>query len=369
MINRNIEDVISNLTSNYEPLDTFSFSDLSNLTRVEQKALQKEWYEVSLDRRRNLIRLMSEQAEEDIQLDFSSIYIIGLEDTDAQVRHLSIEALWECEDIKLIRIFLRLLQEDPSIEVRASAASGLGRFVFQGEMEYLTPARLRELVEVLIKIFSDYSLPLAIRRRAIEALAYSTDARVYPFISQAYESAENEMRASALFAMGRTADPYWSGTVRIELFNEELTLRFEAVRAAGEITDKQAVSRVAALLLDEKQDSQIREMAAWALGEIGGEVAKKVLRSMVKIEDSSLRAVIKESLAEIALFDDQNPSMGLSLDDILDSDDEVDEWLDSNDEYDDEYDELLDEYHEHDDESPDNDDWDSNQDWHIVPLS
>lgn len=359
-MNRNIEEVITNLQSNYEPLDTFSFSDLSNLTRVEQAALRKAWPTILLDRRRALIALMSEKADEDVQLDFSAVYIIGLEDTDAQVRHLSIEALWECEDIKLIRTFLRLLQQDPSIEVRASAASALGRFVFQGEMEYLTQARLRELVEALMKTFSDHSLPLAIRRRAIESLAHSTDERVYPLISQAYEDSESEMRASALFAMGRTADPYWSGTVRIELLNEDLALRFEAVRAAGELADKQAVNRVAVLLLDEKQDSQIREMAAWALGEIGGEIAKKALLSMAKTSDSALRTIAKESLAEMALFDDENPNMTLFFDDMLDSEDEENELLSSNDEYD--------EYDEYDDDSQDNDDWDSNQDWHIVPL-
>ena len=368
MMNRNIEEVITRLQSNYEPLDTFSLSDLSNLIGAEQKALQQAWPTISLDRRRELIRLMNEQADEDIQLDFSAVCVLGLQDKDARVRHLSIEGLWESEDIKLIRTFLRLLRQDSSIEVRASAASALGRFVFQGEMQYLTEARLKELVETLVKTFSDHALPLIIRRRAIESLAYSTDARIPALISQAYESSEDEMRASALFAMGRTADSYWSGTVRVELFNEDSALRFEAVRAAGELTDKQAVDRVAVLLLDDKQDSQIREAAAWALGEIGGTIAKKALSAVSKTNDLALRKVVKESLAEMAFFDDDNSlNMTFLLDDVVDSEDEIDQILGSNGYYD-EYDQDPDEYDQNHDDDQDRDNWDSNQDWLSVPF-
>ncbi|MGB0387029.1 MAG: HEAT repeat domain-containing protein [Ardenticatenaceae bacterium] len=376
---RDIQPIIAVLQDDKEPLEAVKISEMSNLTRKEEELLRKVWPEISLDKRRRMITWMSESADDDVQLDFSAVCILGLSDEDAQVRCHCIQGLWEHEHFKLIRPFLTLLRQDPSVEVRASAASGLGRFVLQGEMEYLTQARLQEIVGTLVKTVADQSLSLAIRRRAVESLGYSTDPRVSDIISRAYEDPAEEMRMSAIFAMGRTADEYWSGTVRTELFNDNPAFRFEAVRAAGELGDPIAVNRIGTLLVDEDQDQEIREMAAWALGQIGGPIAKKVLMSVIKEDDPSLRRIARDSLTEMAFFDDENPNMSFFVPDVVeDESEEHQPWEhgtngyyqdDDDDEYaDDEYtDDLYDEDQYYDEEYND-EDWNSDKDWLSLPL-
>ncbi|MDQ4074736.1 MAG: HEAT repeat domain-containing protein [Chloroflexota bacterium] len=309
MSERDTEETIDNLQNDREPIEESSLIQLSNLTREEQARLDEVWRDIPLDKRRHMVRLMGEKADEDFQLDFKAVFRRGLQDADAEVRRESIEGLWEDESVTLIRPFLRLL-EDESDVVRASAATALGRFVLQGELGHLTEERYEELVEALVKIVSDPSIPISVRRRAVESVAYSGDERVRDIIARAYEDESEEMRTSAVFAMGRSADEYWSGLVRGELFNEDPAFRFEAARAAGELSDSSAVPRLIALLKD--RDREVRKMVIWALGQIGGAAAREALKGVIRGEQSaSIRRLAQDCLAELNLLDEDSPSLFL----------------------------------------------------------
>ena len=78
-------------------------------------------------------------------------------------------------------------------------------------------------------------------RRALESLSYCCDSRVSALIEAAYDSDEPRMRISALFSMGRSADPRWTSIVLQELENGEAEMRFEATRACGELQVTDAV--------------------------------------------------------------------------------------------------------------------------------
>jgi hypothetical protein len=301
---RDTRRIIQKLGDEMEPLDTTFLVDLSNLTREEQQWLDEVWEDIPLDKRRRLVALMSEQADEDVQLDFTAVFRRGLTDEDAEVRRAAIEGLWEDESVTLIRPFLHLLHEDVSPDVRASAASALGRFVLLGELGRLSGERSRQVIEALLAIVSDRSLPIDVRRRAVESLAYSSDDRIRPVIGRAYEDESADMRASAIFAMGRSADEYWRGAVRAELFNEDPAHRFEAARAAGELADPRAVERLIVLLKD--RDREIRMIAIWALGQIGGAAARRALKQVAQAGLSrDARQQARESLAEMSLLDDE----------------------------------------------------------------
>lgn len=300
-----IQKSIELLLTNQESLQKKALSELSNLPRSEGKGLKEVWKTMTLEERRRLIRLMSKEADDNFRLDFSTFFIEGLSDTDAEVRRLSINALWENESFRLVRPFLKLLRHDQDANVRASAAAALGRFVLQGEMDYLSAERLLEIVDTLCEIISEPSLALNLRCRAIESVGNSSDKRVQSIIKAAYAEPSNEMRISALHAMGATADDAWIGTICAELLNENSAFRFEAARAAGDIANQQAVSPLIGLVSDEEKD--VREMAAWALGQIGGARAIKALKALGNSADSSLRRIARDSLAELALLDDKMP--------------------------------------------------------------
>ncbi len=60
---------------------------------------------------------------------------LALKDPLSPVRELGIRLLWECEDHSLVKVFLNLLTNDPDLQVQASAASALGRFIYLGELD------------------------------------------------------------------------------------------------------------------------------------------------------------------------------------------------------------------------------------------
>ncbi len=302
MQQRETQKTINTLRDSQEPIDEAELVHLSNLTREEQEWLDEAWTVIPLDKRRRLIGLLAQQAEEDIQLNFSAVFRRGLRDRDAQVRQASIDGLWEDESLTLLRPLLRLLHDEDE-GVRASAATALGRFVLQGELGHLSSERYEELIETLVKLARNPLLSVAVRRRAVEAIAYSSDERVRDIIARAYEEEADEMRASALFAMGRSADEYWSGQVRGELSNENPALRYEAARAAGELGDRRAVLRLIPLAV--QGDPVVRDVAIWALGQIGGPVAKEALKQIAQGEQGpSVRRAARDALAELALIDE-----------------------------------------------------------------
>jgi len=84
--------------------------------------------------------------------------------------------------------------------------------------------------------------------------------------------------------MGSSADPRWLPILLDEMESPYEEIRLEAVRAAGNIGDSQAIPRLAELAYDDSEEVAVAAIAA--LGEIGGEQAGELLTAMV--DDSEL---------------------------------------------------------------------------------
>jgi len=118
-------------------------------------------------------------------------------------------------------------------------------------------------------------------------------------------------RASALFAMGRTADNVWAPQILAELERGAPPLRFEAARAAGELELAEAVPALQQLI--EEGDIQCREAAIWSLGQIGGDAARTTLLKLLEetddeeevdfIEDALDNLAFTDGTADFFLFD------------------------------------------------------------------
>ncbi len=164
------------------------------------------------------------------------------------------------------------------------------------------------------------------RRRAVESVAYSSDSRIGPIIESAYYHENEKMQVSAIFAMGRNADLAWLPQVLAELDNPVNEIRFEACRACGELEARDAVEQLIAMI-DEDDDQEIREMAVWALGRIGGTAAKEALELCTEHENEALAQAAEEALEELNLFGDE--LMLYDFDDYSDIDeDEIDFYAD-----------------------------------------
>lgn len=297
----------------------YAFSDLGP---AEVDSLERAWPEVQAQKRQGLIEDLAELAEANYEVDFTEVFRIGMEDEDAEVRAAAIQALWESEDETLMAPFLERLSQDPDADVRAAAASGLGRFVFMGEVEEIAAAQLRRIEEALLATVTgpDQS---EVRRRALEALAFSSREEIPDLIQTAYDSPDQQFRVSALFAMGRSADDRWADLVLAEIENTDNELRFEAVRSAGELELERAVAPLKKLLND--PDLQIREATIWSLGQIGGQEARHALEALLeRVRDDDQRDFIEEALENAAFHDDIADFALFDADEIPDFDAQLD---------------------------------------------
>ncbi len=290
------ENVVEELISNQGELDERLIEGLSDASRSQARWFGAQLCRCSSAWRRDLIQRMVSMAERRFEIDFGTLFRVCLEDEDPEVRRLSIEGLWEDMRPDLARRLVTRLAEDTDVRVRTAAASALGRFVFMAECDELDAelaARIRQTLENVIMEGGDVDLT----RRAIESVAYINDANIRAMIEDAYEHESLRMRESAVFAMGRSADTYWSDTILHELRAASPAMRYEAVRAAGEMMLRNAVSLVIDLVDD--SDAEVRAMAVWALGQIGGKQARTVIERLVKSDDEAMAVAAEEALSEL----------------------------------------------------------------------
>jgi len=284
-----------------EQLSMSKLYALSAPTRDDMRAFAEAWPAIHAGRRRHIIENLVEIAEANVRVDFRPIFRHVLDDPDAGVRTMAIDGLWEDEASDLIERFCFLLDNDLSASVRASAAQALGKYVLQAELEELDHEPAERIRVILQDVFYDRSEDVQVRRRALESIAYHDDAGAREIIRSAYEETPHDMQVSAIFAIGRSADPSWSDIILMELDNPSPEIRFEAARAGGELGLRQAVPALLDLLLD--PDREIQEAAIWALGQIGGERARDALNLLMQADDPGLAEAAEEAFAELLLME------------------------------------------------------------------
>lgn len=357
-------------------LNAEAIHSLSDLDGDSLDTFLALWPQMSIERRRSLITRLVETAEINFELDFSTIIHPALTDPDPEVRVAAIEGVLEDSPRRVIEQLMQLAQNDPFSEVRAAAAQALGQFVLKGELGKLPDAFNTHLQDTILAIYHNRSEDLDVRRRALEAIGNCSREGVTELILDAYNADELMMRASAVFAMGRTCDGIWQGQIMQELSSEHPEMRYEAARAAGELELRPALPRLAELAYDD--DRQIQEVSIWAMGEIGGRAANKVLTELATMAESTDDNVLMEAVEEaiaasslsgtdhLALFDYSeydDEYMDEELKHLLD-DDEIDDLYDLNDDDDDDEADEDDEDDEDDDGigSGDGDDDDDDED-------
>lgn len=313
------------------PIDMARLYALSALSRDQLSALAEVWPRISDERRRHLVDNLVELAAANVRVDFRRVFRLALDDPDPAVRAKAVDGLWEDEKQDLIERFCQMVENDVSADVRASAAQGLGKYVLQAELEELDETLAQHVRIVLRDVFFDESESVEVRRRALESLAYHDHVDMREPIRLAYEHPSHPMQVSAVFAMGRSLAPFWSNIVLVELGNPSPEIRFEAARASGELRLKEAISDLVDLLDD--PDREVQEMAVWALGQIGGDTAKRILEHVIQAEDPVLAEAAEDAMAELLLMEGD---IGLPLydfgleDEVVDIDDlpELDDWED-----------------------------------------
>lgn len=302
---------LSKADSPFRPAAVYS---LSNLETAEVEQLVAIWPAIPVTRRYALVKELVEVAEANFEVDFEPIFRWGLQDSDPAVRATCVEGLWESEDLALMNRLLQMLKTDPSDLVRAAAALSLGRFLLLGELGKLTSERCRPVYDALYRIIREGRDSLEVCRRALESIAYVSNDDVLTLIQDAYDHPDDKMRISAVFGMGRSADARWVGAVMGELFSVDPEMRYEAARACGELQAGEAVSRLADLVDD--PDREVQEAALWALGQTGGDEARRLLEHCYRQGDEVVRSAAEAALQELEFLHGQLDFPLYSFDDI-----------------------------------------------------
>ncbi len=297
-----LDRILQHLADESQPLKLSTLYTLSGLGREQLLSVQVVFDRLSYERRRGMLRALVELTETAIEVDFAVLFRACLDDEDADVRLLAIEGLWESEDVWLVGELVRLLKSDPHPAVRAAAAASLGRFVLLGELGDIEAAVAASAEQALLEAYFTSEEPLEVRRRALEAVAYSGEEGVGDLIEEAYYQGAEEMRVGAIFAMGRSADQRWCSIVIEELESPSQAVRYEAALACGELELRDAVALLSHLIDD--ADSEVTNAAVDALGKIGGAEARQILQLCGRSEDEALRAAAEEALEQALWLSD-----------------------------------------------------------------
>ena len=292
------EDLLAALQDESEPFPPRYLYRLSGLERRELGHVSDVWPELSAQRRLGLLEDLELLAESNTIMHFDAVNRLGLDDEEPEVRTVAIRSLWQSEREDLVPIFLNILDEDDEDAPRAQAAAGLGRFVYLGELGKIGKERLADIERALLAIMDSEAAPL-VRRRALESLGYSSHGQVPDLIENAYLHGDEDWQASALFAMGRSADDRWTPLVLERLEDTHELLSREAARAAGELQINEALPGLINLLYDELPE--IRLAAAWSISQIGGEGASEALEDLLeRTEDEDEIDLIENAIENLA---------------------------------------------------------------------
>ena len=310
---------------NDEPLPIAELYRLSDLQAEEWAAFVSGWTAVSDERRRAIVRHLADIAEDNFIVDFTPVFTHNFQDALPQVRVAALDGLWDSTDLRLIHQIMTMLQEDPAEEVRAAAAGALGHYVLLAEWGQLPERILPGLIDTLLAEYDKDETAVSVRRVLLEGLGASHHPRVNTLIEEAYESSDQSMQMSAVFAMGNTADRRWTVTVLGEMESPYEEMRAEAARAAGSIGNSDFVPLLAELAYDE--DLAVRVAAITSLGQIGGDEVQRILANMMddpEVEEvDEVFEAVEDAMEEAAMMAGDFDFVDFSFDD--NDDDEVDD--------------------------------------------
>ena len=324
------QEVIDALEDLETPLHPRYLYRLSDLDQGEFAQFIETWQRLPLWRRQALLEDLEEMGAADYVLSFEAVCRHALQDEDAEVRRLAINILEDYQTEDLIPRLLELLESDASDAVRAQAAAALGCFVYLGEIDKLSRDSARQIEDHLLSAIE--TEPSAkVNQRSLESIGYSSREEVPGLIERAFASGERDWMASALLAMGRSADPRWEGKVLESLGDKWPRLREESARAAGELELQDAVESLIELLDD--TEKAVRLAAIWSLSQMGGEGIREALVELLENSDDDEEiALLENALDNLAftedvqllpLFDFSDPELETNGDDLLADDEDL----------------------------------------------
>lgn len=276
---------------------------LSDLSAAEARRFRRSWGAVAPDVRLAVVSELKDLAEERVDYLFGRVLRAVLDDPEPGVRQRAIGGLWEEQDPTLADLLVALLENDPSEDVRAEAARALARFAELAELGECDEDLADRVRSTLLTTMDHVGESLHVRARALEAASvFAGEERVRAAIDVFFDEDDTGFRATALYAMGRSANASFLPRVLNETASDDAEIRFEAARAAGHIGDSSALPLLADLATDE--DAEVRHAAISAIGDIGGKAAVRYLRRIAEAAAAAEEELVEAALEDASLVTD-----------------------------------------------------------------
>ncbi|MCI0519073.1 MAG: HEAT repeat domain-containing protein [Chloroflexi bacterium] len=299
----------------FKPKYLYRFSDL---TAEDLAALREAWPKAPAWRRQAIIEDLESLGDDDYVLSFEEFAHLALADDDPVVRTMAVNILMDYERTESIELYLGLMTADSAEAVRAAAAGALGIYVYMGEVEEISETLLHKVEDELIRVLMGTDT-VTVRRAALESLGYSSRPEAPGLIGDAYGSKDPGWKASALTAMGRSANEMWNDVVLKSLDSDQPEALIAAVRAAGDLEIVEARPLLMRFLEDD--DGEVRMAAAWSLSQIGGKGVRHALEKLYdEVEDDEEADFIESALDNL----DFTEEAGLSI--LMDFDEDEEEF-------------------------------------------
>ncbi len=295
---------IDELLAGKKSLSRSSLRSFSDIDSVSLNLLLEAWPRIASDRKRLLLEELQTLSDNDTLVSFDDLARVLLNDPDAQVQAGAIRLLDECNDTKLIPVYLKILSSDKDASARAEAASALGKFVQLGELEEIPKKTQGRVEDALLEKINSEDDP-NVRRQALEAIGYSSRREVITLIESAFHRENPDWQASALFAMGRSSDERWEENVIPKILDENPRVQLAAIEAAGELGLIPAREILLKMLEEDENDALVVNAAVWSLSQIGGEDARIYIESLIdETEDDDQVEFLEEALDNLAFTED-----------------------------------------------------------------
>jgi HEAT repeat protein len=279
----------------------------SDLSREDVAELRPRWPLIPGDLREDLLERAAALAEDNVDLDFTGLVHVALNDESAEIRRRAIEAAWESRDRETARLLANLLANDDDESVRAAAATGLEPFVLAAELGEANPEVGDAVVNALRAAWGRPGESIDVRARAVESLGARSLPWVETLISDAYYSDDERLRMAAIRAMGQSAQERWLEYLEETAVSDDPAVRYETAVSLGVIGSEDGIDMLADMLADE--DPEVVNAAVTALGQVGGEDAIDHLTNLLEQVEEPLREAIEAAIDAAKYADSEQPDL------------------------------------------------------------
>jgi hypothetical protein len=302
-LSESIGKAIRELVESEEFPSNTTLTELSSPGPGEMKLFGEIWNELNTERRTQIISRLLELAEDNLELNFDTIFRYCLSDPEEDIRCMAIEGLWENEDASLIGPLIKLLEEDESDKVQSAAAIALGKYALLAELGKLRNENTEKVREALLGAIDDGNKSTEVIRRVLESAAPLSVPDVQKAINDAYCSNDPALVISAIYSMGKSCDISWLPVLLKETENDDPEIRYEAAGACGELEDERAVPALIRLA-NRDDDIDVRMAAIQSLGKIGSLSARECLKLCLESHNDAVKEAAEEALQKIDASDD-----------------------------------------------------------------